>query len=376
MRLLIGVFVIGALALVALFLYRTDNQGRAKSRNESEPEKEMLRFGDLEFLPSSESRARAELALPAAGSEDKSSLLIRPQIEVSASQPEDERDYGPNAEVEWIVDIEFEENRMVATEAIDAAFGSDWLTEVSGAVFYGYSPDEGRWTYLHAAGVPSRWTSIAVTKDLVTDYEEESAGSIEASLSGFFASVQKNAAVLDPRAVLTREPVAEAAGRALRYLAIGETVAADAILILAAPNADPFAGEQVWDVMYSLGLRWGNMDIFHWENHTEEGDDSFFSVWTTTEPGYFLPELVAAGQVRAESLVFGFSVPRSVAPAHVYRQMLAAAKYAQERLGGVLLSDDGELLDEAKAIAEIEDTVAILLDAGIHPGSEVALRVF
>ena len=110
--------------------------------------------------------------------------------------------------------------------------------------------------------------------------------------------------------------------------------------------------------------------------YTEEGDDSFFSVWTTTEPGYFLPELVAAGQVRAEDLVFGFSVPRSVAPAHVYRQMLAAAKYAQERLGGVLLSDDGELLDEANALAEIEDTVAILLDAGIDPGSEVALRLF
>ena len=70
-------------------------------------------------------------------------------------------------------------------------------------------------------------------------------------------------------------------------LQIRETVAADATLILAAPNADPFAGEQVWDVMYSLGLRWGDMDIFHWENHTEEGDDYFFSVWTTTEPGYF-----------------------------------------------------------------------------------------
>ena len=77
-------------------------------------------------------------------------------------------------------------------------------------MFYGYSPDEGRWTYLHAAGVPSRWTSIAVTKNLVTDYEEESAAGIEESLSGFFASVQKNAVVLNPRTVVTREPVAEA----------------------------------------------------------------------------------------------------------------------------------------------------------------------
>ena len=41
MRLLIGVFVIGALALVAWFLYRAGNQGSAKLRNESEPEKEI-----------------------------------------------------------------------------------------------------------------------------------------------------------------------------------------------------------------------------------------------------------------------------------------------------------------------------------------------
>ena len=45
---------------------------------------------------------------------------------------------------------------------------------------------------------------------LLTDYEEESEAGIEESLSGFFASVQKNAVVLNPRTVVTREPVAEA----------------------------------------------------------------------------------------------------------------------------------------------------------------------
>ncbi|HSU55623.1 MAG TPA: cell division protein ZipA C-terminal FtsZ-binding domain-containing protein [Candidatus Dormibacteraeota bacterium] len=42
--------------------------------------------------------------------------------------------------------------------------------------------------------------------------------------------------------------------------------------------------------MMALGLEWGDMDLFHWVNGSDNGDDSFFRVWTSTAPGYFLPE--------------------------------------------------------------------------------------
>ncbi|RPI27623.1 MAG: hypothetical protein EHM61_07865 [Acidobacteria bacterium] len=56
------------------------------------------------------------------------------------------------------------------------------------------------------------------------------------------------------------------------------------------------------------------MDLFHWANTTDRGDDSFFSVWTTTAPGYFLPEMIAAGEVRVDDLVYGYSVPARLLP--------------------------------------------------------------
>jgi hypothetical protein len=56
--------------------------------------------------------------------------------------------------------------------------------------------------------------------------------------------------------------------------------------------------------------------------------------------------------------------------------MLRAARYAPKRLGGRLMDGDGEAIDESAAIAGIEAAVSRLREAGIEPGSEVALRLF
>ena len=54
-----------------------------------------------------------------------------------------------------------------------------------------------------------------------------------------------------------------------------------------------------------------------------------------------------------ETLVFGFSIPRSFAPEHVREQMMKAARYAQKRLGGELLGEDGQRLDESSERARV-----------------------
>jgi cell division protein ZipA len=56
-----------------------------------------------------------------------------------------------------------------------------------------------------------------------------------------------------------------------------------------------------------------------------------------TDAGYFLPELIAVGEVMTDDLVFSFSVPRCPAPVEVFDEMVKAAQYAQLRLGGTIL---------------------------------------
>jgi hypothetical protein len=38
------------------------------------------------------------------------------------------------------------------------------------------------------------------------------------------------------------------------------------------------------------------MDLFHWNSESDFGDDQLFSVQTSAEAGYFLPELIADGE--------------------------------------------------------------------------------
>ena len=143
-----------------------------------------------------------------------------------------------------------------------------------------------------------------------------------------------------------------------------------------APPAQTFSGLDVWDVMLSLGLEWGDMDIFHWNNNSGQGGDYWFDVWTTTPPGYFFPEDIAAGIVRVENLVFGFSVPRTVHPDKVFESMASAAEYARTRLGGRLHAADGSELIHSDAVAQIRYVVRELTAKGFPPGANQTLYLF
>jgi cell division protein ZipA len=147
-------------------------------------------------------------------------------------------------------------------------------------------------------------------------------------------------------------------------------------LLLAAPDGQRFDGRKVWDVLSSLGLEWGDMDCFHWKNEGGIGDDAFFSVSTSTSPGYFLPEDVIAGRVQVEDLVFQFSVPRTHAPVDVFDAMARAAGYAQKRLGGTLYDEDGDPAKVDAVRAKVDRAAQELTAAGFVPGSGPALQLF
>src|SRR5262249_26109857 len=138
----------------------------------------------------------------------------------------------------------------------------------------------------------------------------------------------------------------EAARQSARLLELVETCSSQPAVVLRAISEIGFGGRAIWDVMLSLGLRWGDMDLFHWENPGVPGDDHLFSVWTSTPPGYFFPEEIAAGRVHTSDLVFGFSVARTWQPEVVAESMLQAVHYAERRLVGRVLDADGSDLSE------------------------------
>ena len=108
----------------------------------------------------------------------------------------------------------------------------------------------------------------------------------------------------------------------------------------------------------------------------EWGDDHFFSVWTSTDPGYFLPERIAAGEVQVQNLVFGFPVTRCCRPTEVAEAMIRSANYARSRLGGELLDRNGKLFFPDTFLREVRDAASGLAREGFEPGSAPALHLF
>jgi FtsZ-interacting cell division protein ZipA len=70
------------------------------------------------------------------------------------------------------------------------------------------------------------------------------------------------------------------------------------IAVIVLKSEHLFNGKVAWDALQCLGLTWGDGDLFHWKNETTvTGDVLLFFVYTSTEPGYFLPERVFEGGI-------------------------------------------------------------------------------
>jgi len=119
----------------------------------------------------------------------------------------------------------------------------------------------------------------------------------------------------------------------------------------------------------------GRHGLFHWENPFDSGH-YLFSVETSTPPGYFLPEEIAAGTLSVEDLVFAFEVPRCRKPLEVFDAMARGVGYCQRRLGGVITDRRGAPADFSAIRDHMTAVERQLNEAGLPPGSEGALRLF
>lgn len=359
---------IGLCLVVIAFLLR-DRFARKREMVSTET---LLAEGGFELVTESDSKLRVSRILPSVASEDARSLLTPP---IPPSPPIEQLphpDSLPDSRAEWSIRICLATPATKAT--IGRAFPPEWRRDHPGVV-YGRSTEEKRWTFVDATDTPAEYDELIYAVDLVPTWLEPVQPRSETGLRHFLAAVKSAAASLNASEVEAGAP-AETAQRASRLFSLWKKFGREAIVELRAPEGDAFDGRDIWDVMLALGLEWGDGDLFHWRNDSDEGDSVFFSVWTTTEPGYFVPEEIAEDRLTAEDLIFGYSIPRSADPLGVFEQMIKAAHYAQKRLGGELVDHQGRPFDEAPMREEIEHIAERLRTEGIDPGGDAALRLF
>lgn len=316
------------------------------------------------------------MILPSTPSEDMSHLLVTPKSASGNFDLDAPRDYLPDPNIDWTVTVEFDSAVPVQGESIKEALDYAWLGSHGNPTVYGFSPDTDHWTFVNAAGAPDSFTRLKIAWSLWDAIDEQPKEISLVDLQRFKAAVEQQLSKL--RNLST---VIERSGEdALAYVATLPRIVAKCdqymTLRLVAPNGKLYSGRDVWDVMLCLGLEYGDGDLFHWINNSGFGDDLFFTVETSTAPGYFIPQRMATGKGDVADLIFVFSIPRSADPVVVFESMANAVDYAQKRLGGEIVLQSGEPFDGGAERARIEDVVRKLREAGFVPGESATLRVF
>jgi cell division protein ZipA len=232
------------------------------------------------------------------------------------------------------------------------------------------------WTFVNAAGAPESFTRLKIAWSLWDAIGEKPKDISLDDLQRFNAAAEQQLSELGDFSTKIERNGEDS----LAYVATLAEIVAECdqymTLRLVAPNGKLYSGREVWDVMLCMGLEYGDGDLFHWINNSNFGDDLFFTVETSTAPGYFIPERMASGKGDVADLIFGFSIPRSADPVAVFDSMANTVEYAQKRLDGEIVLESGEPFDRHAAKARIEAVVGKLQDAGFVPGESATCRVF
>ena len=365
-----------ALLMAALCGCSRDEARKKESSSTGDPVNTKKDNSGLYLAPASASEARATAVLPAKGSEDVSHLLGKIELTPLAKVAPGKEEYLPSENVDWVLTAKFDGDPRLDPKTVSGLFDEVWRKKHGSFSSYGRAADNGCWTFLLSVDGPAAITELKLAWDYVDPLNPDVAIPIESVFKQRMDEVGnklnslskcKISATLTPVAAVTR-------AKALKELKA--TCNVSAILILKAPTGQRFDGLLIWDVMLCLGLKWGDMDCFHWENPSREGDDFFFSVETSTPPGYFLPEQIAAGRVKVDDLVFVFSVPRSCEPTKVFDSMSKAIEYCQRRLKGNITDENGRPADLTKIKDRISNIERRLREAGFEPGRNGTLRLF
>ncbi len=292
--------------------------------------------------------------------------------EVSQSY-NDEDDYRGSPEIEWLIEITPPDNYRFDREEFMQVFDYDWRSNFS-STFYAHFPDSNEWSFAIYADSPKEFDTLELAIELADRYNENDI--TEDRLDNYLIELHKRLKKFGVEfKVKPNVSIFEAVKKSKLLRAFQNELYTDVILVL--QSKTKFEPIKMWNTLVNVGLKWGDGDIFHWENYgTDFGDEQIFSVWTTTSPGYFFPEEIKNKRMKPENLVFGFQLPRSVDPESVFEMMLEAVEYCQQELGGQILDENGNPFEREKYERRIKESLIIINEKGIRSGESELLRIF
>jgi hypothetical protein len=260
--------------------------------------------------------------------------------------------YRANPKVHWPVLIDF--GRRVHRDEFLPVFRKDW-------VIYGYSPDEGKWTYPDALGTPSEYTQLEVAVDLAPHLGPSAAKPTESSLRETRDDIVKRAHRLGARDIRTAIPESDPAARSGALIALREELDGDytscdeaRTVHFNVETEDDDSG--VVELLEEIGLELFELDMT-WRNGTGcLGEDSIFRVIVEDGTG------------------FTFDIPRVAVPDRVHRAAHAVALVVCDELGGELRDGDDEF-DLRRFEARVLDVTRRLERVGLVPGEAATMML-
>ncbi|MCV2486410.1 hypothetical protein OD917_15860 [Flavobacterium sp. SH_e] len=308
-------------------------------------------------------------------SEDASYILDITRLSFQSVPSEDENiEYKADSDLDWIINLIPIRGENFKKEDLSKMFDTEWRTNFP-SMIYGFSPETKKWTFVSAGGAPEIYSKLQVAINLQEIFNEENPSYNSKKLERYVTELEKRIQKYPLKINLEKkESIESAIQKAKILVSTYNEFNIDEIIVLQSDKQ--FDGLETWDVLQSVGLEWGDGDLFHWNNHRNYGHDQHFSVWTITEPGYFLPEEIKNGNMNPQNLVFGYSVPRSADPKNVFEVMLNAVEYCQKRLGGNILNKDMQPIDVAQERNKINELIKKMNNKNIKTGSDKALKMF
>lgn len=134
-------------------------------------------------------------------------------------------------------------------------------------------------------------------------------------------------------------------------------------------EGDNFDGEQLLEVLSSIGLRFGDMNIFHYNHEGETKKDlAVFSVANGVEPGVF--DIDNIDTFETPGLSFFMTLPSNANPLKSYDAMHDCAMQAADALGADLKDSEMNLLT-AQSRTHDRQRIEEYMRKSFRSGSEV-----
>lgn len=116
-----------------------------------------------------------------------------------------------------------------------------------------------------------------------------------------------------------------------------------------AKDGKVFAGYELLQILLSLGLRFGEMNIFHYHRDANVQQDVLFSLISATEPGVF--DLLNMGAFSCKGLTLFMRKVEDVQDNNMrYELMLKTASHLSEDLDALLLDGNKRLVSLSSSI--------------------------